>query len=236
MAQVSWTHDTSFSSDTAQEQDLRWHYRLRKAMRPIVKRGMDVVGAAGLLLVLAPALLLLAACVAADGGPVFFSHRRVGRGGREFGCLKFRSMRVDAAEALQELLERDPEARAEWNERRKLRADPRVTRIGRILRATSLDELPQLINVLRGEMSLVGPRPVLREELDQYYVPAGAADDYMSVRPGLTGAWQVSGRSDTSFAQRIALDVAYVQFPSLRKDLAILACTGAVVVRRRGAY
>jgi lipopolysaccharide/colanic/teichoic acid biosynthesis glycosyltransferase len=145
-------------------------------------------------------------------------------------------MRPDAALALARLLQADTAAQEEWKLRRKLRRDPRITRVGRLLRASSLDELPQLFNVLRGDMSLVGPRPVLREELEQFYAPAGAAQEYLSVRPGITGSWQVSGRSETSFAQRIALDVAYVRFPSLRKDLAILAGTAPAVVRRRGAY
>jgi lipopolysaccharide/colanic/teichoic acid biosynthesis glycosyltransferase len=195
-----------------------------------------VAGAAGLLLLMAPVLLPIAALVASDGGPVLYAHRRVGRRGREFGCLKFRSMRTDADRALAALLERDPGARAEWEAARKLRRDPRVTRLGRALRATSLDELPQLLNVLRGEMSLVGPRPVLRDELDGFYAPAGAVEAYLSVRPGLTGAWQVSGRSDTGYAERVALDAAYARSPSLRTDIAILARTAGTVLRRHGAY
>ncbi len=178
----------------------------------------------------------ITAVVAVDGGPVFFSHRRVGRGGRTFGCLKFRSMRPDADRHLAELLARDPAARAEWQAARKLRQDPRVTPFGRVLRATSLDELPQLINVLRGDMSLVGPRPVVQEELDQHYAPAAAAADYLSVRPGITGPWQVSGRSDMEYRERVALDAAYARNPSLRKDLALLAHTVVVVLRRQGAY
>ena len=197
---------------------------------------MDLTLAGTMLLVLLPVFLAITVAVAADGGPVFFAHRRVGRGGRSFECLKFRSMRRDADELLTQLLAQEPAMRAEWQAMRKLRRDPRVTKIGRVLRATSLDELPQLINVLRGDMSLVGPRPVMQDELEQHYAPAAAAADYLSVRPGVTGPWQVSGRSDTDYNERVALDAAYARNPSLRKDVVLLARTVVVVLRRRGAY
>jgi lipopolysaccharide/colanic/teichoic acid biosynthesis glycosyltransferase len=205
-------------------------------LRPASKRALDMGVSAAMLLVLLPVFLAIAAVVASDGGPAFFSHRRVGRGGRSFGCLKFRSMRPDADRHLAELLAHDPSARAEWEATRKLRRDPRVTPIGRVLRATSLDELPQLINVLRGDMSLVGPRPVVQEELDQHYAPAPAAADYLSVRPGVTGPWQVSGRSDIDYRERVALDSHYARNPSLRRDLVLLVLTVVVVLRCRGAY
>jgi lipopolysaccharide/colanic/teichoic acid biosynthesis glycosyltransferase len=205
-------------------------------LRPASKRALDVTLSATLLLVLLPVFLAIAVVVAGDGGSALYSHRRVGRGGRTFGCLKFRSMRPNADRLLAELLAREPSARAEWEATRKLRRDPRVTPIGRLLRATSLDELPQLINVLRGDMSLVGPRPVVQEELDQHYAPAAAAADYLSVRPGVTGLWQVSGRSDTDYRERVALDAHYARNPSLRKDLVLLALTVVVVLRCRGAY
>lgn len=198
-----------------------------------VKRGLDVLGAAALLVLLAPVFLVIAALVRRDGGPAFYAHTRIGQGGRGFGCLKFRSMVIDSQARLDALLASDPAAQAEWNATRKLRRDPRVTAIGRFLRKTSLDELPQLINVLRGEMSLVGPRPVIAAELAEYYGPAAA--HYMSVRPGITGLWQVSGRSDTSYAQRVALDVAYASRPSIWTDIKILARTPMVVLARRGA-
>lgn len=204
------------------------------AMRPNIKRAMDIMGAGALLLVLLPLFVLLAAIIRRDGGPAFYAHRRIGLGGREFGCMKFRSMVVDSDSRLAALLERDAAARAEWQETRKLRNDPRVTGIGRFLRATSLDELPQLINVLRGEMSLVGPRPVTAGELATYY--GAAAEHYTAVRPGITGLWQVSGRNDTSYAERVALDVAYATRPSLAQDLGILLRTPLVVLQRRGAY
>lgn len=204
------------------------------AARPALKRTLDVVGAGLLLLLALPAFVVIALLVRADGGAAFFSHTRVGRGGHRFGCLKFRTMVPDAEARLAALWLQDPSLREEWEATRKLRHDPRITRIGRFLRASSLDELPQLLNVLRGEMSLVGPRPVTPSELGAQY--GHAALHYMCVRPGLTGAWQVSGRSEASYARRVALDIDYVRFPSLRTDLAILLRTPAVVLRRRGAY
>jgi len=207
---------------------------LRDVLRPMAKRAFDVLGSASLLLALFVPLCLIALLVRRDGGPVLFAHRRIGRGGKPFACLKFRTMVVDAEQRLAALLESDPAARAEWEANRKLREDPRVTWIGRLLRASSLDELPQLINVLKGDMSLVGPRPVMDSELATYY--GAAAPHYMAVRPGITGLWQVSGRSDTSYPRRVALDVAYVRNPSLREDLRILLRTPAAVLLRRGAY
>jgi lipopolysaccharide/colanic/teichoic acid biosynthesis glycosyltransferase len=207
---------------------------LRERLRPALKRALDLFGAAALLAVLAVPLVLIALLVRVDGGPALFAHRRIGRGGVPFRCLKFRTMVPDAEARLAALLATDPAARAEWEATRKLRDDPRITRIGRFLRASSLDELPQLINVLRGEMSLVGPRPVPEAELAACY--GAAAEHYKSVRPGITGLWQVSGRSDTSYADRVALDVAYVTRPSLREDLRILLRTPLVVLFRRGAY
>jgi Undecaprenyl-phosphate galactose phosphotransferase WbaP len=201
---------------------------------PIAKRALDIVGAGLGLVVLAPFLLIVAMMVRADGGPAFFAHQRVGRGGKLFGCLKFRSMVIDSQARLEDLLANDPAARAEWDATRKLKNDPRITRIGRFLRSTSLDELPQLINVLRGEMSLVGPRPVQEAEIDRYY--GASAAHYMAVRPGITGLWQVSGRSETSYDSRVALDVAYVSRPSLLADIAILLRTPVAVLSRRGAH
>jgi len=201
---------------------------------PIAKRALDIVGAGLGLVVLAPFFLIVAMMVRADGGPAFFAHQRVGRGGKLFGCLKFRSMVIDSQARLEDLLANDPSARAEWDATRKLKNDPRITRIGRFLRSTSLDELPQLINVLRGEMSLVGPRPVQEAEIDRYYGASAAHD--MAVRPGITGLWQVSGRSETSYESRVALDVAYVSRPSLLADIAILLRTPVAVLSRRGAH
>ena len=201
---------------------------------PMAKRALDIAIASAALLVAAPFFLIGSLMVPMDGGPAFYAHPRVGRLGSIFGCLKFRSMVVDSQARLEALLASDPDARAEWDATRKLKNDPRITRIGRFLRATSLDELPQLINVLRGEMAIVGPRPVTLTELDQYY--GAAAAHYLTVRPGITGLWQVSGRSETSYDQRVALDVAYVSQPSLLADMRILLKTPVAVLSRRGAH
>jgi lipopolysaccharide/colanic/teichoic acid biosynthesis glycosyltransferase len=203
-------------------------------LRPVAKRAMDLAIAGGALFLLALPMLLIALAVRLDGGPAMFAHTRVGRGGKLFGCLKFRSMVPDAEARLNALLEADPAVRAEWEASRKLRHDPRVTRIGAFLRATSLDELPQLLNVLLGDMSLVGPRPVTVAELAANY--GAAAEHYQAVRPGITGPWQVSGRSDTSYDRRVALDVAYATQPSLAEDIRLLLRTPAAVLLRRGAY
>ena len=188
-----------------------------------------------LLMLVAASPLLLAITLLvwqAGGAPIFFGHYRVGRDGRLFRCLKFRTMRVDAEQALARLLATDAEARAEWQRDQKLARDPRITPIGRILRKTSLDELPQLINVLRGEMCFVGPRPVTPAELMRY----GAVRwHYVSVTPGITGLWQVSGRNRTTYDQRVALDKQYVETRNLWRDLVILARTVRVVLTGHGA-
>lgn len=202
--------------------------------RMVGKRLLDVVVSLSLILFLSPLLLVIALAVRLDGGPATYGHQRVGRHGRAFRCLKFRSMCVDSAEKLTELLANDPQAREEWETTRKLRNDPRVTRVGRVLRATSLDELPQIFCVLAGTMSLIGPRPVVQAELDRYY--GEAALDYMAVRPGITGLWQVSGRSNTSYPERVRLDRAYVRDVTLMNDLRIAWRTLGVVLNRSGAY
>jgi undecaprenyl-phosphate galactose phosphotransferase len=169
-----------------------------------------------------------------DKGPVLFAHARVGRDGETFRCLKFRSMVPNAKEALERLLASDPAARAEWERDYKLKDDPRITPFGRLLRRTSLDELPQLINVVRGDMSLVGPRPVVPAELDRY---GEARVYYLQVRPGLTGLWQVSGRNDVDYERRVALDAWYVRNWTLWYDVLILLKTLLVVPSRSsGAY
>jgi len=216
------------------------HRRKRaSSLRPKVKRAIDVAGAAVLLLIVTPVLIMMILAVKADGGPAFFAHARVGRKGREFSCLKIRTMRIDADRALKDLLERDASARAEWYTARKLRKDPRITRIGSVLRSTSLDELPQLINVLRGDMSLVGPRPVVREELEDHYRPLGGATAYLSMRPGLTGPWQISGRrysidSADRYERRVALDKDYAENMSIWGDIVIIFRTVLAVIRSEG--
>lgn len=195
------------------------------------KRSFDVAGALGLLLVFAPLLMLLTISLSCQRGPLLFGHRRIGQHGHAFKCLKFRTMVPDADQRLAEMLSNCHEVRLEWQTSRKLTRDPRITRIGRFLRRTSLDELPQLLNVLRGDMSLVGPRPVPCNELELY---GPAREAYLSVRPGLTGRWQVSGRNDISYADRVAIDEAYAENFSFRDDLAILCRTVSVVLGARG--
>ena len=169
-----------------------------------------------------------------DPGPIFFAHERIGKDGKAFQCYKFRSMVTNSQEMLQQYLAENPEAREEWEREFKLKNDPRVTPIGKVLRRTSLDELPQIFNVLRGEMSLVGPRPVIQEELDKYY--GETAKLYCSVKPGITGLWQVSGRSDTTYEERVALDAEYINNRSFLGDIVILWKTIAVVALKKGAY
>ena len=169
-----------------------------------------------------------------DPGPVFFVHTRIGKDGKPFPCYKFRSMVVNSQEMLQKYLVKNPAAREEWERDFKLKDDPRVTPIGKFLRSTSLDELPQIFNVLRGEMSLVGPRPVIQEELDKYY--GETAKLYCTVKPGITGLWQVSGRSDIGYDERVALDATYIKYRSMWGDIVILWKTIGVVLMKKGAY
>jgi len=200
----------------------------------VLKRSLDIIG--GLLLFIPFTLLLPLISLAIyveDRGPVFYRHLRIGRAGRRFYVLKFRTMRPDADRVLQEYLAANPEALRFWLEERKLKNDPRTTRVGEFLRKSSLDELPQVINILLGDMSLVGPRPVTEEELAKY---GQDAFYYLLVRPGLTGLWQVSGRNEVSYEKRVALDRYYVQNWSIWLDLYILARTVWVVLTRKGAY
>lgn len=201
------------------------------------KRIVDIVLTVIILIATLPMLLCLTLAVAAnfDGGPIIYRQLRVGRNGRSFHCLKFRSMRADADIVLADLLERDLAMRAEWAATHKLRNDPRVTRIGRLIRSMSLDELPQLWNVLAGDMSIVGPRPITQAEVDGPYRLYGARLEYLSVRPGITGLWQVSGRSGISYEQRVAMDREYVRNLSPARDLSILLRTFSAVMRRDGA-
>jgi exopolysaccharide production protein ExoY len=187
------------------------------------KRVIDIVLALSGIVLLAPLLIICyVLTVITSPGPAVFRHRRVGFNGKHFDCLKFRTMVTDAPERLQRLLESDPAAAAEWTKNRKLRHDPRVTPIGDILRKSSLDELPQLFNVLRGDMSIVGPRPVTDEELERYKSSIGA---YLACRPGITGLWQVSGRSSTTYEQRVAYDTFYASNWSVALDAKILVVT-----------
>lgn len=199
-----------------------------------IKRLLDIVGSLTLIAMLAPLMVVLALAVyLVDGSYPIYSHRRVGRGGASFPCYKFQTMCRDADRELERLLMASPELRTQWQRDHKLEPDPRVTRLGYILRVTSLDELPQLFNVLRGDMSLVGPRPIVVSELSRY---ARYVGHYSSVRPGLTGLWQVSGRSMTTYRRRVAADVLYVRSRSTALDLWILARTIPAVLTCAGSY
>lgn len=195
-----------------------------------IKRLLDIAVALGVCLALAP--LLLAAVLAVrltSPGPILHRRRVVGRGGREFDAVKFRSMRVDA----DRVLKADAELWAAFSANHKLPNDPRITPVGRLLRRYSIDELPQLFNVLRGEMSLIGPRMVTAPELERY---GAHVDTLLTVQPGMTGLWQVSGRQTTSYERRVELDMHYIEHWSLLLDLQILLKTPLVVVRGEGAY
>ena len=212
---------------------IRLNQQLNVRWQGMAKRCFDLGGATALAVFIAPLFALLALLVSLSGRPIFFAHERIGRHGRPFRCLKFRTMAIDAEARLQGILASDPEAAVEWRRSRKLKNDPRITAVGRWLRKTSLDELPQILNVLRGEMSLVGPRPVTREEVEEY---GTNRIYYLQARPGITGLWQVSGRNDLDFRRRVHLDTWYVKNWSLLRDIVILVMTVRVVFARNGAY
>ncbi|KQY93506.1 hypothetical protein ASD21_11730 [Caulobacter sp. Root1455] len=203
-------------------------------MSEVVSRCLDIAVALLALIFIIPLLATIAVAIKlADGGPVLFSHRRIGRDGQPFGCLKFRSMVVNAEERLARLLAVDELARQEWLKDHKLRDDPRVTPLGSFLRRSSLDELPQLFNVLRGEMSIVGPRPIVQAEVARY---GRRFASYCAVRPGITGLWQVSGRNDVSYRRRVACDVVYARRKSLGRDVFIIVWTVPAVLKGQGSY
>ncbi len=187
-----------------------------------------------MLLFLLPVMVMIAVAVRLqDGGPAIFAHSRIGRDGRTFRCYKFRSMRADAEARLAEVLASDPQARAEWARDHKLRSDPRITPLGDLLRRSSLDELPQLFNVLKGDMSLVGPRPIVEAERVRY---GRRFRHYCAVKPGITGLWQVSGRNDVSYRTRVAMDACYARRKCFALDLYILLATVPSVLGARGCY
>ena len=200
---------------------------------PAIKRTIDLVGAATLLVVLSPVFLIIAVAIVVGGGvPIIYRCQRLGREGRPIEVLKFRTMHNGSHHHLEELLTADEERRLEYGINRKLRHDPRRTRFGTFLRRYSLDELPQLWNVLIGEMSSIGPRPYMPDELRG----RSEATMLLSVRPGITGLWQVNGRSDRTFEERVALEVDYVRREGFRLDAAILLRTFGAVVSGKGAY
>lgn len=205
----------------------KWYNRLFKRVFDLICAGLGTIA-------LLPVFVLIAILIYIDNpGPIFFAHRRVGQHGKEFPCYKFRSMCVNAQEELEKYLAANPAAWEEWNRDFKLKDDPRITKIGGFLRKTSLDELPQLINVIKGEMSLVGPRPIVQAEIEKY---GDYIHDFYLVPPGITGVWQVSGRSDTTYDERVAMDSWYVHNWSVWMDIAYLWKTVGVVLNRKGAY
>ncbi len=200
----------------------------------VLKRAFDLGLGSVMLLVFGPVIILFAILVRMqDGEKAIFSQDRYGLHGKTFKCLKLRSMVPDAKERLDEILASNPELKREWDETQKLVDDPRITKLGRFIRKTSIDELPQLINVLRGEMSLIGPRPIVANEVEKY---GDAFSFYSSVKPGITGLWQIKGRSDTSYPERVALDVEYAQTFSFWGDIKICLITVPVLLGRKGAH
>jgi len=205
----------------------------RASLERKLKRGFDLAFATLMIALLLPLMMVIGLLIwLGSDRPILYRQQRVGMGGKPFQCLKFRTMAPDADLLLNNLLERSPEAKKQWEQSFKLKNDPRITPIGSILRKTSLDELPQLFNILAGEMSLVGPRPIVADELPRY---ESVLPLYLSVRPGLTGLWQVRGRSDCSYSERVAFDEEYVRTWSFRNDIVIIVRTIGVVLSGRGS-
>jgi len=208
--------------------------RKRFPLRLLIKYSSDSVLALTGLVVLAPMILMVSAVLLIlQGRPIFIFHKRIGKNGTLFDCIKFRTMVRNADRALEQYLAANPDAREEWETTRKLKNDPRVTAFGAILRSSSIDEIPQLINILRGEMSVVGPRPITASEAKMY---GARFIDYIRVRPGLTGLWQVSGRNEVGYQERVELDSRYVAEQNFIGDVAIILKTIPAVLARRGSY
>lgn len=224
--------DVSLIRESAPKAEVTVNTRVHPGW-PRTSRALDLFGAIAMLIVLLPVMVLLsiATAITTSGSPIF-AHPRVGRGKRIFKCYKFRTMYVDADARLLKLLEENPSMKREWEADHKLKDDPRVTAFGRFMRVTSLDELPQLLNVIKGEMSLVGPRPIVEQELLRY---GKYSSSYLALRPGLTGLWQVSGRSATTYRRRVATDHVYALNKCLTLDLRILLATVPAVLKQRGA-
>ncbi len=224
----SGTTDLHFVSEWTRHSDIR----APSIASAFTKRSFDVLGSISIALVFLPVMIVVGIIIRLSGQPVVFSHQRVGRGRKLFPCYKFRTMRPDAEQVLQELIRSDPEVLREWRENHKLRDDPRVTKFGEFLRRSSVDELPQLWNVLKGDMSMVGPRPIVEDELERY---GNKAETYLSVRPGMTGLWQIMGRSNVKYSRRVSLDTWYVRRQNVFFDAWILIRTAIVVFKRIGA-
>lgn len=226
--------ETNQLSLTPQRMSLTEAFKCEVKHIPI-KRAFDILFSFLVLVLGSPVFLLIALAIRLTSkGKILYSHERIGRGGTPFQCYKFRTMHPDADERLQEILKNDPDRREEWQQTRKLKNDPRITPIGSFLRRTSLDELPQFWNVLRGDLSVVGPRPVVQVEVTEHL--GVKAYKILSIRPGLTGIWQVSGRSDTSYQTRIKFDEEYVDTHSFILDIKLIAKTIPSMISSRGAY
>jgi lipopolysaccharide/colanic/teichoic acid biosynthesis glycosyltransferase len=237
-----WVHETGPTNTELQnaldlfEIDLRSIEKtgIRRSVDTTLKRIIDIILSATALVVGSPLLLgVWVAIRVSSPGPAVFSHRRIGAGGVYFNCFKFRTMVQNADELLEDVLTVHPDLREEYALTHKLKDDPRVTRIGNMLRKTSLDEFPQFWNVLKGDMSIVGPRPIVTAEVERYghWLPL-----ILELRPGITGLWQVSGRNDTTYAERIALDRRYVLTRNIATDFSIMLKTPSVMIKRNGAY
>jgi lipopolysaccharide/colanic/teichoic acid biosynthesis glycosyltransferase len=212
-----------------------WH-RVRYRSHNVVKRLFDIIFSLAVLILCAPIYLGLAIAIAqTSSGPIFYIQERVGKNYRRFGCIKFRTMVPNADVMLDEIVARSVDLRAEFTQNYKLKDDPRITKLGKFLRTTNLDEFPQFINVLKGDMSVVGPRPLVPDEIERY---GGAIDRVLSIRPGITGLWQVSGRNNIPYDRRIQIDVSYVKRRNLCLDICIIVKTIflTVIVKDNGAY
>ena len=235
MGDYDLTHSHIYELSNTRTNLIVYKNRLKSKYRRIFQQTFNYLLAIFLIPILLPIIGIFAILIKRESkGPVFFAHNRVGQEGKTIPTYKFRSMYADAEERLEALLEEDPRMREEWEKSFKIKNDPRITKIGHFLRKTSLDELPQIFNVLRGEMNFVGPRPVLKEELDNYYKKD--AEYYFMVKPGITGLWQVSGRSDTDYKFRVNTDKWYVLNWSLWLDIVILFKTIKTVLKKDGAY
>ncbi len=223
--QISSNNHLPKQSHMPKNLDVSFNYRSS------TKRMLDLIISALLIPSILPMIGILWLIARSDGGSGFFAHERIGKDGRKFKCFKIRSMRQDAEKFLEAYLEENEDARIEWENDRKLKNDPRISKFGGFIRKTSLDELPQLINVIAGDMSLVGPRPVVEDELNKY---GNKRSYYLSVKPGITGLWQVSGRNDVSYDERVQLDMDYFKRMSLALDLKIILMTAFSVMKKSG--
>lgn len=231
---TSALENSGMAGETSSEQGSGRLPRYEQPSYRFLKRTADIFLSAFALIILFPVFFIISmVIIKGDGGPIFFKQRRLGQNGQTFWIYKFRSMRKDAEKVLAEILAKDPEARKEFETTYKLKNDPRIIPGGKFLRASSLDELPQLLNVLKGEMSLVGPRPIVEKELSMF---GDRTEMYLRMKPGCAGLWQCSGRNDVSYDERIALNEEYYYTAGFRKDFSIMWRTFVSIIRGGGAY